>query len=1164
MDRLRRWRPRKPADRAGARRAGATAVAVFAVTAGLTVLLAVLFHLAWPPVLIALVGTVPALYLAWLAVPNTGSPTEPAAASRPTFGRPVGQWDPVELGVHKVIGGGPMPAYVRRRHDEVLRKVLDPAVAASRLVVVRGGSSTGKSRAACEAVADRLAGWRLDYPLDPDALAERLEAGIPARTVLWLGELRQYANADGGPAVLARLADLLQGEGCMLITTVWPEQWNAYTDAARAGTETADPAGSVGRLLAGLPELTDPDRVDPARGGVIDIPDTFTLAEINAAARTGDPVLAAAIRAAASAGDTGQLAQYLAGVPDLLNRYEGPGGKRYGQAVITAAMDAARLGFQSVLPGALLLDAAPGYVTPADRTKPVSSWGKAALAWAAKELRGAVRALYPVPPAHGTGTLGYRPADYLDQHGRHTRQDQTGPDSLWDALTVHTGSPGDLTRLGQAARDRGLFRYAAILWTTAAAVGSAAAACRLIDHLDQVSPDDVPRAARWAVARARLDDPRALPALWEALLDAGLNDMISAVGARAAAQVSLDEPATVGNLLMLLHVEGLDDAAAAAAAQAADDVRLDEPAEVAFLVREMSQAEVGDAISLLGARAAAEVSLDDPQDVGELLTALDEAGATDAVAALATRAAAQVSADEPRADARLLKALHEAGAVNAIHTFATRAGAHADLTYAHRVAELLEALRDAGASDAIRALSARASRVTLGDLLNITGLLKALHEAGASDAVSELAARAAAQIRLDSAEAVAGLLNALRDAGASDAIHTLLDRGAARHVPLGAPGGVARLLQELRAAGANDAIHVLLARSPAEHVSLDEQKELVELVLALREAEASEQIGILADRIVGKVSLDKREAVAWLKKVLDETGSIDRLRALMSGADPPWSVDLRDATWVVKVLSEARTGNAIRIVAAEASLHDPSANAGLLRQLHSIGAGNAVRALANRAVEQVGLDNLRAVSWLLSEMMASGADGAVAALAARAAAQVNPEEPESVATLLDAFQAVHAGDALRILLERDPAAHASLSNPHRVAQLLRALDKAGASNAVTILAKRATAITSLRDPQAVTFLLTTLREAKAWNAVSAVADKAASQVDVGDQDAIEGLLKELTQAQAGGAARILTERAASAGMFDLFLEANPALAADYKSGRTPDGAPAQSWTWQTR
>jgi hypothetical protein len=74
--------------------------------------------------------------------------------------RPAGSWEPAELGVHPVTGGGPMPAYIRRPHDERLRLVLDPDVPDSRLVVIRGEACAGKSRAAYEAVADRLADWR--------------------------------------------------------------------------------------------------------------------------------------------------------------------------------------------------------------------------------------------------------------------------------------------------------------------------------------------------------------------------------------------------------------------------------------------------------------------------------------------------------------------------------------------------------------------------------------------------------------------------------------------------------------------------------------------------------------------------------------------------------------------------------------------------------------------------------------------------------------------------------------------------------------------------------------------------------------------------------------------------------------------------------------------
>ena len=123
--------------------------------------------------------------------------------------RPAGRWEPAELGVHPVAGGAPdgsMPVYVRRPHDELLRLVLDPEVAGSRLIVVRGEACAGKSRAAYEAVAGRLADWPLEYPPTATALVARLEAGIPARTVLWLGELCRYADADGGAAALSGLA----------------------------------------------------------------------------------------------------------------------------------------------------------------------------------------------------------------------------------------------------------------------------------------------------------------------------------------------------------------------------------------------------------------------------------------------------------------------------------------------------------------------------------------------------------------------------------------------------------------------------------------------------------------------------------------------------------------------------------------------------------------------------------------------------------------------------------------------------------------------------------------------------------------------------------------------------------------------------------------------
>ena len=255
-----------------------------------------------------------------------------------------------------------------------------------------------------------------------------------------------------------------------------------------------------------------------------------------AAAEAGDPALAAA---AAAAGPDGQVIQYLAGARDLLARYDGPGTDPCGQAIITAAMDASRLGHAGPLPAALLRDAAVGYLAD-PRPAPSGHIGEwdTALAWATDSGW----ALQPVPPAAaGDGILGYRVVGYLDQHGRRTRADQPGPASLWDALATHIRSADDLGRLAQAAQDRGLYRHAATAWTAAAAAGRTDAAARLIAHLGVLAePAETTRAARWAVSQASLDDPWNVARLLEGLRAAGAGDAVQALLARdPAGQVSL-------------------------------------------------------------------------------------------------------------------------------------------------------------------------------------------------------------------------------------------------------------------------------------------------------------------------------------------------------------------------------------------------------------------------------------------------------------------------------------------------------------------------------------------------------------------------------------------------------------------------------------------------
>jgi hypothetical protein len=160
----------------------------------------------------------------------------------------------------------------------------------------------------------------------------------------------------------------------------------------------------------------------------------------------------------------------------------------------------------------LLTAAADGYITDSQRPDP-TAWVAALTAITsgeradARNTPTAVRTLTALTThrVRGQTDPDYQPSDFLDQHTRRLRQACLGPTALWDALTAHAASASNLTRLGYAARGRGLYRHVAALWTAAATLGSTDAARQLITELRQVSPGDTARAAQWAVSHASLD-----------------------------------------------------------------------------------------------------------------------------------------------------------------------------------------------------------------------------------------------------------------------------------------------------------------------------------------------------------------------------------------------------------------------------------------------------------------------------------------------------------------------------------------------------------------------------------------------------------------------------------------------------------------------------------
>ena len=128
--------------------------------------------------------------------PNTDAEAREAVGTEVLTLRPVGQWDPFDLDVHRAIRvGAPedlpaLPPYVRRQHDDELDLVLSGAKG-SLIFVVTGRSSTGKTRSAYEALARHplFRNWPLYYPRTSAELIELLRDTRMLRpSVLWLNE----------------------------------------------------------------------------------------------------------------------------------------------------------------------------------------------------------------------------------------------------------------------------------------------------------------------------------------------------------------------------------------------------------------------------------------------------------------------------------------------------------------------------------------------------------------------------------------------------------------------------------------------------------------------------------------------------------------------------------------------------------------------------------------------------------------------------------------------------------------------------------------------------------------------------------------------------------------------------------------------------------------
>jgi hypothetical protein len=145
--------------------------------------------------------------------------------------------------------------------------------------------------------------------------------------------------------------------------------------------------------------------------------------------------------------------------------------------VITAAVDARRLGVRASLPDDFLKAAAIGYFTPDERAQAQPTWFNKGLEYARRPIKLVTSALLPVPhptgmePLPGVSDL----ADYLEQHGAALRWDQVPPATFWAAALDHLSGGDDLERLALNAFSRGRLRLSRDLNLSALRKGAAGA-----------------------------------------------------------------------------------------------------------------------------------------------------------------------------------------------------------------------------------------------------------------------------------------------------------------------------------------------------------------------------------------------------------------------------------------------------------------------------------------------------------------------------------------------------------------------------------------------------------------------------------------------------------------------------------------------------------------
>ncbi|MFJ2729330.1 hypothetical protein [Streptomyces collinus] len=355
-----------------------------------------------------------------------------------------------------------LPPYIERDHDGQLRRHLRTvADKGAGMVVVRGDSCTGKTRSAWEAVTACVPDWQLLYPKSAAGLRSCLQANVlTSPTAIWLDNAHYlFAEADGNRAAEDLLGLLEQPPAPVIVlATMWPTVFDAQ------GTNPKEKGRT--RHIHSLLDLAR--TVHQPRAF-----DTPALNRFEDQAR-GDGQWT---QAAAQARANGELCQRLAAAPELLDRYR-HADHTSGKAVVTAAVEARRLGVRGPLPLAFLEHAALGYLSP-DQCRKLDrqTWFTDALAWARTPVKDVVSCLQGVLAPDGIGEAADMVdlSDIIEQQIAPERWGIKPPAALWQAAQSDLTDGSDLETLALQAFAFARFRIARGLYVAAIDRGTSSA-----------------------------------------------------------------------------------------------------------------------------------------------------------------------------------------------------------------------------------------------------------------------------------------------------------------------------------------------------------------------------------------------------------------------------------------------------------------------------------------------------------------------------------------------------------------------------------------------------------------------------------------------------------------------------------------------------------------